>query len=319
MKKLFSLFFAVVCTIVFVPALIIFVFDFGGSSDKNHTDDVTVYVKVAGEVKEFELEKYLYGVLAAEMPASFHEEALKAQAVAARTYIINKKQSGDNDHPDADVCTDSTHCKAYLSDEEIDGKFGSDWQKQYGSKVKAVVEGTRREIIVYGGEPIEAVFHSSGSGFTENASDVWGNEVPYLVSVESPGDMLSPTFANDVKVSFQSFCSKVSEYGGGEASPYIGEILRNESGSVKKIDLGGSFFEGVKVREMFSLPSANFTVSLGDGEFIFHCKGKGHGVGMSQYGAEYFANQGMDYKEILKKYYTGIEVVNIEETNDKNS
>ena len=317
MRKLFYLFFSVVFAVVFVPALIILFFGFGGREALPREGDITITALINGDIKEYNLEEYLFGVVAAEMPASFHKEALKAQAVAARTYIVNKMRTGDSDHDEADVCADSTHCKAYLTDEQIKEKHGDNWIREYSGKIKSAIEETNGEIAVWGGEPIEAVFHSSGSGVTENAKDVWGGDVPYLVSVESPGDVHSPTFLNDVTVSFESFSEKIKEHAGGDVSPYIGDISRNESGSVKTIDLGGALFDGVKVREIFSLPSTNFTVSAGENEFVFHCRGKGHGVGMSQYGAEYFAKQGMEYKDILKKYYTGIDVVNIGEANDK--
>lgn len=318
MKKFYVVIFSVTTVIIFVPAIIIFFF--GGNLQNEFVNrKEIVSVLIDGEVKEFNLEKYLEGVLAGEMPAQFHEEALKAQAVAARTYIINKKKNRDDIHPQADVCADSTHCKAYLSDEQITEKFGKDWHEKYSEKIFLAVKNTEGEIAVYNGEPIEALFHSTGSGFTENAKDVWGGDVPYLVSVESPGDMNSPVFLNDVTISFEQFCSKVNNTAGTEISPYVGEIIRNDSGSVKTADLGGIVLTGTKIRELFSLPSANFTVTASDSEFTFHCKGKGHGVGMSQYGAEYFAKQGMNYKEILKKYYQGIDIVNLGELYDENN
>ncbi len=311
------MFVSVLTLIVFVPATIIFLFDFDRNSEDFSTDEISVLIN--GKIEKYDIEEYLFGVVAAEMPAAFHEEALKAQAVAARTYIINKSLKPDNDHPNADVCTDSTHCKAYISNDEIVKKHGKNWMGEYSGKIKNCINKTAGEIAVYSDEPIEAVFHSTGSGVTENAKDVWGSDVPYLVSVESPGDMLSPVFENDITVSFSEFKDKIYEKSGIEISPYIGEILRNESGSVKNINLGGVSLEGVEVRSIFSLPSTNFTVTAADNSFIFHCKGKGHGVGMSQYGAEYFAKQGMNYKEILKKYYSGIEIKNIGDLYDKSN
>ncbi len=311
LKKIFILFFTVVCVVVFVPAIIIFVFDFGNLPSGTE-NEIRITALLDGEVLEFGIEEYLEGVLAAEMPASFHEEALKAQAVAARTYIIRKKEHTDNDHPEAFVCGDSTHCKAYLANEQISEKFGEGWHKEYGEKIKNAIKSTKGEIAVYGGEPIEAVFHSASGGITENAVDVWGGDVPYLVNVESPGDELAPVYLNDVPVKSDDFKAKIGE----DIAPYVGEIIRNTSGSVKTVDFGGRIFEGVEVRRMFSLPSTNFSITANGDEFVFHCKGKGHGVGMSQYGAEYFAKQGMGYKEILKTYYKGIEIIKTEEQND---
>ena len=269
LKKIFILFFTVVCVVVFIPAFIIFVLDFGNIPSKTE-NEIRITALLDGKVSEFELEEYLEGVLAAEMPASFHEEALKAQAVAARTYILRKKDHTDNDHPEAFVCGDSTHCKAYLSKEQITEKLGEPWHKEYGGKIKNAIKSTKGEIAVFGGEPIEAVFHSASGGITENAADVWGGDVPYLVSVESPGDEIAPVFFNDVSVNYDDFKEKI----GGDIAPYVGEIVRNTSGSVKTVDFGGRLFEGVEVRKMFSLPSANFSITANGDEFVFHCKGK---------------------------------------------
>ena len=306
------MFLSSVFAVIILPATVLFLFGFG--NEEFVTDDIGISVLLNGRIQKFNLEDYLFGVVAAEMPAAFHEEALKAQAVAARTYIINKKIAGNSDHSDADVCTDSIHCKAYLTENEIVSKYGEGWMTDYSAKIKKAIRDTAGEIAVYEEQPIEAVFHSTGSGITENAKDVWGGEVPYLVSVESPGDAESPVYLSDVPVSFKEIKEKVFDKTNKDISVYAGEITRNESGSVKSIDIGGVQFGGVEVREMFSLPSANFEVSLSGENLVFHCKGKGHGVGMSQYGAQYFAKQGMNYKDILKTYYKGIE---IGEINDK--
>ena len=147
---------------------------------------------------------------------------------------------------------------------------------------------------------------------TENAKDVWGGDVPYLQSVQSPGDKESPKYYSEVTVGKDEFKRIISEAAGCELAPYVGEAVLNESGSVKEIDLGGSVFKGTEVRKMFSLPSANFEIAENGGGFLFKCRGRGHGVGMSQYGAEYFAENGMDYKDILKTYYKGVEIVKYE-------
>lgn len=316
-KKFFEFFVFIIGVVVFIPAVMIFLFDFSGNTSQKGAD-FEISVLNGNSSETYNLEEYLFGVVAAEMPASFHEEALKAQAVAARTYIINRKINKNGDHAE-DVCTDSTHCKAYLSESEILKKHGEGWMNDNEEKIKNCIRETAGEIAVFSNEPIDAVFHSTGSGVTENAKDVWGGDVPYLVSVESPGDLKSPVYNSEVLVSFDEFKRKIEDETGTEISPYVGKILRNESGSVKQIDFGGVEFSGVKVREIFSLPSANFTVTAANNSFTFHCKGKGHGVGMSQYGAEYFAKQGMNYKDILKNYYKGIEIKNIGEIYDKNS
>ena len=319
MKKVFVFIALMLFVIIILPSAIVFIFSekVVRETDTDTTEDIQIKVSTDEGLKEFELEKYLFGVLTGEMPASFHEEALKAQAVAARTYIINKTKTRNPDHPDADVCTDPTHCKAYLDDEKITEKLGADWVESYGDKINSAIKSTEKEILVYNGEPIQAVFHSTSNGKTENAVDVWGNAVPYLVSVDSPGDAKSPKYSDEITVSKKVIAEKILEKRNKVIEVYIGNVSYNDSGSVGSIDLGGEVFTGIEVREMFSLPSATFTVENSEENFIFHTRGKGHGVGMSQYGAEYYAENGMDYKEILKTYYKGTEVVKYGEDNDK--
>lgn len=318
MKKILVLLLFVFCVVIILPGTVIILSNPQKSIQnpaKNEKTGIEITVKNGSDIENFNIEDYLFGVLAAEMPASFHLEALKAQAVAARTYIINKKQYKDSTHPDADVCTDPTHCKAYLSEDEIKSKFGDDWIDKYGDKIRDCIAQTAGEIAVYNGEPIAAVFHSTGSGKTENARDVWGGDVPYLVSVDSPGDLNSPNFYSEITVPKTAFKAKIAETAGNDCEAYIGDVTYNDTGSVRSIDLGGNVFSGVEVRKMFDLPSTHFTVEdMGD-SFLFRTKGKGHGVGMSQYGAEYYAENGMSYKDILKLYYKGTEI----QKYDKNS
>lgn len=318
MKKILALFIFTLSVVVLLPSTIVSIF---GGSDRGMEarepqGKTTVTVLSGGEISERELEEYLFGVVAGEMPANFHIEALKAQAVAARTYIIHKSGHTDETHPDADVCTDSTHCKAYMTDEDIDEKFGAAWQEEHGGKVRRAISDTSGEIAVYAGEPIEAVFHSTGSGMTENSRDVWGGDLPYLTSVESPGDLLSPKYSTEITVSKEEFVQRVSEATGNTAEPFVGDAVLNDTGSVKTIDLGGNVLKGTQVRTIFALPSANFTLEDGGEFFLFKVKGTGHGVGMSQYGANYFADSGMDYVQILKTYYKGIEIVSIDDENN---
>ncbi len=258
------------------------------------------------------LEEYLYGVVAGEMPASFETEALKAQAVAARTYTLNRKKSPNKDHPDADVCSDSAHCKAYLSPEELSQKFAAN-PADY-EKIRQAVDATKNRILIYNGEPISAVFHSTSSGMTENAEDVWGNAVPYLVSVTSEGEDASPRYQETKVFSFAEFQQKINSGTknvafGEDPKSWFSDWVRNESGSVKSVSLCKTEFSGVELRSLLGLRSANFTVEIGDSVKIT-TKGNGHGVGMSQYGANHLAKMGYTYDRILKKYYTGVEIAN---------
>lgn len=274
---------------------------------------IRVLFHKTGEYRNVELEEYLEGVLPAEMPPSFHPEALKAQAVAARTYILNRRGFENEQHKDAVVCTDSTHCKAYMSDEDARHKWGSEWNKTYRLKIKKAVEETKGLIITYLDEPISAVFHSTSSGKTENSEDVWQNALPYLRSVVSEGEEKSPRYLSEVKVSSDEFKEIIKKLNSdavlnNNPQSWIGDIKYNESGSVKEIFIGSVLFKGTEIRSAFSLRSANFKIKVDDKNIIFSVVGNGHGVGMSQYGANFAAENGYTFEQILKKYYSGVEI-----------
>ena len=264
---------------------------------------VTVLKHDTGQTESYSLEKYLEGVVAAEMPASFHAEALKAQAVAARTFIYNRiiSDSPDPDHPDAHVCTDSTHCKAFFSEEHLETKMGDGWYETYFPKIQASVIETCGEIVTYENEPIVAVFHSTGRGRTENAKDVWGGDLPYLKSVESSGDISSPKFTSTVEVAKTKVCETL-----GVTEAHVYGYERSEGGAVLTVNIGGYLFKGTDIRSYFDLKSANFEIEEKDDAFIFHVKGSGHGVGLSQYGANALAEAGSNYIDILTTYYTDV-------------
>ncbi len=283
--------------------------------DENETM-ITVLFHKTNEIKKVELEEYLEGVLPAEMPPSFNIEALKAQAVAARTYIINRKSFENEQHKNADVCTDSTHCKAYMSDEDSRLRWGVEWDKNYKQKIKNVIEETKGVIVTYNNEPISAVFHSTSSGKTENSEDVWENALPYLRSVVSEGEEKSPRYTSEVKVSHDEFKKKLKTVDENiefdkKSEKWIGDITYNESGSVKQISIGTGLFKGTQIRSIFDLRSANFKIDINDKEVVFSVTGNGHGVGMSQYGANHAAQNGYTCEQILKKYYSGVEIKNM--------
>jgi len=327
-KKILSIITAIL--LIYLILVIIFgIFGFFGKSyiienplDNNIADikseydkNIEIKLKRGNEIKNLSLNEYLFGVVAAEMPASFHEEALKAQAIAARTYTISKMDKNIPEHNNADVCDEINHCKAYISEEELKEKYGEEWIKQYYPKIKNAVLLTDGIIATYGGEPINAVFHSTSSGITENSKDVWSGDVPYLVSVVSQGEEESPRYKDSVKFSKDEFIKKISGSGKSptfseNASEWVGEITKNDSGSINKIKIGGVDFKGTEVRELLGLRSANFEIIIGE-NIIVNTLGNGHGVGMSQYGANYMAKHGYTYEQILKKYYTGIKLEKI--------
>ncbi len=277
--------------------------------------DIRVYFSSEDKTVKMASEDYIRGVLMAEMPAEFELEALKAQAVAARSYMAEKAKNmaDDNVHPDADVCTDSSHCQAYTSDTDAKKKWGKN-ASLYFEKCKNAVDSTSGVVAVFNNEPIKAVFHSVSGGKTENASDVWGGSVAYLKSVSSPGEENAPKYESTVKISLDEFKSKLKKDAGVSFKKGdIGKTVRTEGGGVKSIEIGGKEVKGTQIRSIFGLNSSDFEIDINDDTVIFRVTGYGHGVGMSQYGANYCAKQGMNYKEILQKYYSGITFAKLHE------
>lgn len=283
--------------------------------DPSPGEDAATTVRVAlegGEVEEMTMAEYLWCVTAAEMPASFEQEALKAQAVTARTYTVWKMQAGEADHPEADVCTDINCCQAFLSREQAAANWGAS-AAAYSEKIRTAVAETDGQIITYDGQPIQAVFFSSAAGRTEDAVAVWGNSVPYLVGVDSPEGEGVPNYRTEVTLTAEEFRTAfLAQYPGadlsGPPSGWFGGQTLTASGRVATIQVGGVTVKGTELRSLFSLRSTSFTVVPGEDSVSFQVVGYGHGVGMSQYGANALAQQGMTYDEILTWYYTGVEV-----------
>lgn len=242
---------------------------------------------------ENELEEYVVGVVAAEMPAAFPEEALKAQAVAARTYQVRQMQAAGADAVLYDVG------QAYITVEEQKKKWGENYNF-YAAKIRNAVRETAGEIMVYEGEPILAAFHAQSAGRTEDAENVWNEALPYLKSVESEEDKNAPD--NKTKVIFSA---EEAEAKLGSADLEI--LSRTEAGYVDEVRVGEQILTGRQVREVLGLRSASFTIEKDRENFIFTTHGYGHGAGMSQYGASFLAEKGMGYPEILEHYYTGVE------------
>lgn len=264
----------------------------------------------AGEVRELTLDAYLEGVVAAEMPALFPEEALKAQAVAARTDAMRfASQTPAAQHNGAMVCSDPNHCQAYRPIAETAANWGAG-RDEYLTKIQRAVAETDGQILLYRNEPISAVFHAASAGRTERAADVWGRDVPYLQSVESVGDRDAPNYASTVTVPVAEFREKIlATYANADLSAppesWITEVIRSEAGGVLTLCVGGVNVTGRQLRMLFGLRSTHFDVSASAAGVVFQTQGYGHGVGMSQYGARGLALQGMNYREILAWYYQG--------------
>lgn len=271
-------------------------------------------VLIRGEVQEMDMGTYLLGVLRAEMPASFEEEALKAQAIAARTYTLYRIRGGGSaNHPDADACDDHTCCKAYLSAEQAAANWGS-MAIYYEEKLARAVSETDGEVILYDGAPILAVFFSSADGSTQGAGDVWLNDLPYLQKVSSPEtEELVPNYysvSTFTAAEFKSLfpAAKPDADLSGNPDGWIRDIVRNASDYVASVTVGGIKLRGNDLRTILSLRSPSFTVAYKDGSFTFHVTGYGHGVGMSQYGANILAKQGLSAEEIVQHYFSNTTV-----------
>lgn len=265
-----------------------------------------------GTVENLTLEDYLRGVLAAEMPASFHAEALKAQAVAARTYFLYQRVNAGGKHANADLCTDPGCCQAYLTQEQAAAGWGSD-APRYLEKLAQAVADTDGLVCLYDGQPIDAVFFASAAGRTSDAQAVWGGSVPYLVSVASPEGEEVPNWRSEVTFTPEEFTSKVhAVYPDaqltGPASQWLTGLTTDNSGAVSSLMVGGVTLTGPQVRSLLGLRSAHFVPTTTDTALTFQVTGHGHGVGMSQYGANALAAEGKSFQEILCWYYTGITV-----------
>ena len=267
-----------------------------------------------GTIEEMSMRDYLQGVLRAEMPASFELEALKAQAIAARTYTLHKMSGGAiANHPGADACDDINCCKAYKTAEDAAADWGS-MALYYEEKLARAIAETDGQAILYNGEPILAVFFSSSGGHTQNAGAVWQADLPYLQSVSSPEDeMLVPNYYSVARFSagdFRSlFLSAHPEADfSGTVDSWIRDVVRSDADYVTSLRVGGVTVKGNELRSILSLRSPSFTVKAEGDTLVFHVTGYGHGVGMSQYGANALAIQGMDAAAILEHYFPGAKV-----------
>ncbi len=275
---------------------------------------VQLAVKNGDAVESMALDVYLQGVVRGEMPASFELEALKAQAAAERTYIYYQLAAGRKEaHPNADVCTDPSCCNAWLSEEAAREKWGGDFDG-WESRIEETVAATDGQVALYDGQPILAVFHSSSAGKTAGAGDVWSGDMPYLRSVDSPeGEETVPNYysaaeftAAEAKALLAQAHPELTFSGGPDK--WFGAVEKDESGRVGTVEVCGAPLRGVEVRRIFSLRSACFTIDAAADRVTFRVTGYGHGVGMSQYGANELARQGRTWQEILLWYYADITI-----------
>lgn len=269
-----------------------------------------------GGIEEIELDTYLLGVVSSEMPASFEIEALKAQAVVARTYTIYKITEGKK-HESADICDDSKCCQAWISKEDRLNKWDEQNKEEYWAKIEEAVNSTKGKIVTYEGKPINAFFHSNSGGKTDTATSVWGgSNYPYLQTVATSEEDTYSQYSSEVNLTKEEFVNKIKEYHSNFQIDFFLEnqieILEYTEGErVKTIKIGNLNLSGVEIRNMFGLKSAKFQVNIEGENIKFNVIGYGHGVGMSQTGADSMAKQGNNYEEIIKHFYKSTKITNI--------
>lgn len=293
-----------------VPAIITIFYNEQSTVDQEDKKGIEISIRLeeTGQVINLDLEEYIIGVVAAEMPASYNLEALKAQAVAARTYAYRKIITGTEV-----LSSDFRKGQAYLSNEQLKERWGNE-HYNYLKKISEAVYTTKGQILVYNDEPIEAVFHAISAGKTQSSLDLWGFELPYLVSVESEQDIDAPSFFTEYIFSEEEVKNKLkANYSDLTLSvePLVNQmqiVRKNEAEYIQQIQIGNKVITGEEFRHALSLKSSNFTIKQKDEDLFITTKGYGHGAGMSQYGANELANANYKYDDILKHYYIGAKI-----------
>lgn len=276
------------------------------SEKVSNEEEIRVLISETGKVETIKTEDYIFGVVAAEMPALYEEEALKAQAVVAYTYFLNKKEGYGGEY---DITDDFTKDQAFVSLKEAREKWGSG-ADEYEKKIRKAIRAVSGKKITYEGKPILAVYHAISSGKTENVSEVWGGQYPYLVSVDSSFDKNAENYESSLTLAAEELKEKLA------AKVSIADLTvncfsdfnRTSAGSVKTVSVCGVSLSGSDIRSTLGLRSADFDVSFADGKYTFTVRGYGHGIGMSQQGANYLAQQNKTYEEIINHYYTGCKI-----------
>ena len=268
-----------------------------------------------GEVEEVALDNYLTNVVSAEMPASYEYEALKAQAIVARTYTIYK--INNKKHENADICDDSNCCQAWVSKEDRLDRWNEQERESNWQKIENCVKETGGKIITYENQPINAFFHANSGGTTEIPVNVWGGTgYPYLQVVETSGEEGYSQYSSEVTLSNDELINKLREkYSDITIDFNDAESIKildyTDSNRVKTIKFGNHNISGVEARTLLGLKSTNFELEKNDGNIIFKVKGYGHGVGMSQTGADSMAKQGSSAEDIIHHFYTNVEIKDI--------
>ena len=271
----------------------------------------------SGQIEELPIDEYLYGVVSSEMPANYEAEALKAQAIVARTYTIYQIMNNSGKHPGADICDNSSCCQAWISKDERLSKWAPEEAESNWNKIVDAVNSTSGKIITYQNKPINAFFHSNSGGKTESSLNIWGGiDYPYLKSVETAGEEGYTQYSSEAKFTKEELLNKLKEKYQDCEIDYSQEnciqiIEYTTSGRVKTIKFGNKEIAGTEARTILGLRSTNFTFTISGDEIIFSVIGYGHGVGMSQTGADALAKSGSNCEEIIKHFYTDVEIVEV--------
>lgn len=287
--------------------------------DYSQYKTIKLYHTDTEEIEELPIDEYLYGVVSAEMPADYELEALKAQAIVARTYTLYQIINNNDKHGDADICDDSSCCQAWISKDNRLARWDEDLRESNWNKIVQAVDETSGKIITYNGSPINAFFHSNSGGTTEVVSNVWGGtDLPYLQSVETSGESDYSQYSSELTISKDDLVDKLkTKYPDIEIDfddENAIEILEyTDSGRVKTIKFGNIEIAGTEARTLLGLRSTNFSFSIDGDNIIFSVIGYGHGVGMSQTGADSLAKSGSTCEEIIKHFYTGVEITYVNE------
>lgn len=264
------------------------------NTTNSSVSEITVY-RLNGSVIKLNMTDYLIGVVSSEMPASFNLEALKAQSVLARTYALKAKQTEKK-------LTDTVSTQSYIDIDQMKNKWGNSFNTYY-NKIKNAVENTNGEYLSYNGNYIEALYHSTNNGKTESSLDVFGIYYPYLISVSSEYDKNASSYLRTINMPLDTISNKLGLSLNNDS--VINILSYTDGGNIKEININGNNFSGKKVRELLGLRSTDFDISISDNNANITTRGYGHGVGMSQYGANGMANAGYSYKDILSHYYPG--------------
>lgn len=311
MKKILSFTVIIICALLLLPLAKLKATDNTieviSQNAPPKTDAFRIYNTQTKEIKEIPVNDYLFGVVAAEMPLLYNEEALKAQAVAAYTFALYRKN--ENADKEYDLTDNHLTDQSYITKEEAISRWGQN-ADTYREKLNNILNDIENYTITYNNEPILAVYHAISYGKTEDAENIWGKNYPYLKSVTSYGDKLCDGYITTVSIPKENFKellkTKIDFSKHSEIT--LSDRECTSSGTVKKIKICNTEFKGSEIREIFSLRSSNFTIEHTDDSFNFTVYGYGHSVGLSQTGAEYMANEGSNFKEILAHYYQNCQI-----------